>query len=149
MKTKEEIKALEDKLAAGRAARKERLDARADEVKVRRLENEVLLIELEQKTGYTLGLDMGVVWLTSGDMVVVHKPQLLPYERYVTRLVDAPASDRSMLADELLKSEGCVVHPDLSKLESLNDEHGDAKLAAANLAARMHDVQSVDYRGKS
>ena len=152
MKTKDEIKALREQAAEIAKERKGRVDEFYDEANVRRLENEVKLGELERTHKLTLGIDMGVVWLPTGHMIVVRRPDLLPYEQYQTRGNIAAANKKfeeiPILQDDFLES-GVLLHPSKAELDKLCDTCADAKNAAVDLASHMHDIESKVFEGKS
>ena len=152
MKTKEQIKELKDKIAADAAARKERVDEFYSEAQARRLENEARLGDIERTHTVTLGIDMGVVWLPTGHMIVVRRPELLPYDQYQAKgnvaIVKGKSEEMAKLQDDLLDS-GVLLYPTKGELELLCDTCADAKGEAVNLASHMHDIESKVFEGKS
>ena len=131
------------KLKEIEAERNIKRDAVANAAADTRLDNELLIAELEAKNHLTLHIDMGVVWLTSGDMIVVQKPEYTGYERYQLKLAEHKTIEElPPIVDEFLKI--CLIHPTMQEIESkLISINGDCKSAAVNLAARMHDIKGV------
>ena len=147
MKTTEQVKALQEKIAAGKAARAVAVEMVANESAERRLENEALLIDIERERGKTVGIDLGVVWLPTGHMIVVERPPLIDYERFMSVWDGTKPEDKPRVRDELLCS--CLIHPKQLELELLSDINGDCKTAACDVAVRMNDVEAKVYKGKS
>lgn len=144
MSTKQEKLA---KLEASRVARKAKVDEINTVAADKRLDNELLLVDIEQENSLTLGVDLGVVWLPTGDMVAVRKPDYVDYDKYIEAINESKPAERPALVDELLKS--CVLVPTMQKLDQLCDVCGDVKRASVNIAIHMHDVARATLEGKS
>ena len=145
MSTQEELKS---KVAAGKARRASRVKAFDGEAAMLRLQNEAKLVEIEDETGLTLGIDLGVVWCPNGAMVAVRKPDFGDYETFQLESSEAKAKDKPKLLEEYLRP--CVVFPKTAlELDSLCELYGDVKFEAANLMSHMHDVDKASMEGKS
>jgi len=146
--SKEQLKALEDKVAVGKELRAAKLKALVDVASIRRLENEALLVDIEASRGLTVGIDLGVVWCPNGEMVAVSKPDLLSYEKFQVEALEASVKDKAKVRDEFVKP--YVVHPTTAReLDSLCEVYGDVMFTAANLMSHMHDIDKDKTEGKS
>ena len=144
MSTRQEKLAKLKEVNDARNAKLDEIDAAAAD---KRLDNELLIAELEAKNNLTLNVDMGVVWLTDGSMVVIRKPTYLAYERYQIDIQDAEKNAKIEVRDAYLKE--CVIHPTMQAAQQLNDVNGSCLFAACNLANRMHDSAGDSMEGKS
>ena len=134
-----------DRLKEIEAARNVKRDSVADAASEKRIDNELLLAEIESDKNLTLHIDMGVVWLTDGSMILVRKPSYLAYEKYQMELLESTKVTRPQIRDEFLKD--CMIYPSMQAAQQLCDVNGDCLFEAANLASRMHDVSKAE--GKS
>lgn len=143
--TIEELKEMKAKAEAARAAKA--VKALAD-YEAKRLRHEAITIpEAEVNTGTTLGVDLGVVWLKSGDCVLVRKPVSIKFEKYQLKSISGKV-DMSDI-DALLAPPTLVYPPTLGELEKLQDEAPEVKFAAALVANRFAEVDQKSLEGKS
>jgi hypothetical protein len=77
--TRDELRA---KVAAAAERRAAKVVAAAEFAANSRLANEAHIGDVEDATGLTLGVDMGVVWCPDGQMVLVRRPSQLSHEKY-------------------------------------------------------------------
>ncbi len=126
--------------------RAKKLQEYKDSVETVRLQNEILLGEIEERTGLTLGKDLGVVWLRCGEMIVVQKPQQLVFEAHQLKVTNGKLEAKDL--DRLL-SAPALIHPDPTKLEVYAELEPEAKFAAAELACQLCAVAQKDLGGKS
>lgn len=139
------VEDLKAKIAAGAAKRAKKVAASVDAAAQKRLENEARLVDIEDETGLTSGVDLGVVWCRSGEMVVVRKPPALKYEKYVLACTNGKITARDV--DDLLAAP-TVLHPVAGQTEALWEREPAAKMAAAEIAQRLYEIASKDFEGK-
>jgi hypothetical protein len=146
MQTSKNTEELKNKVAAAAARRKQKLTEFNDASAMLRLENEAKLADIETETGKTLGIDLAVVWLKSGNMVVVGKPRQVIYEKYQHRAINNQIDAKTI--DEFL-AHPTVIYPDALHIETLWELEPEAKFAAALLAQRLCEVDQKSLEGKS
>lgn len=133
------------KIAAGAAKRAAKVSASTDAAALKRLENEAKLVDIEEETGLTYGVDFGVVWCRSGEMAVVRKPPALKYEKYVLACTNGKITTKDV--DDLLAAP-TMLYPVAGQTEQLWEKEPGAKMAAAELAQRLYEIASKDFEGK-
>lgn len=139
---------LEKRKAEIEKRRAEKCGEREHAVALRRLENEVKLGEIEEQTGKTIGIDLGVVWLRNGGMIVVRHPGQLAYEKY--QISAGPLATAESMHTY---AKAAVLSPDpktegAAYLDALEAEPG-ALLSVVRVANALCEGQQEVIRGKS
>jgi len=135
-----------------RERRAAKLKDLADGANRQRELNEEKLGEIEEQTGKTLGHDLGVVWLPTGNMIVVQQLEPLRYEKYGRKINVAVVNNLAIDPqdiDGVLKSP-TLVYPTGAELENWLSDPGckDAKEAAAAVAVNISGRSGADFEGK-
>ena len=136
---------LTDKITAAAARRKAKQAASKDAAVQRRLENEARIGDIEESTGLTLGVDLGVVWCPNGDMVLVRAPDQLTHERHQLKAGQGEVTAQDL--DRLLKAP-TVVYPAEGFTEQVWSACPGAKIAAANIAMALAAPIAASAEGK-
>jgi hypothetical protein len=136
---------LEALVKAAAQRRNESLASYEQQARRKRLENQVILATLEE-SGKLVGRDLGVVWLPTGDMIVLKKPTQLAFESYQLKGINGEITAKD-LHDYVTPT---IVHPaNPIEQERLYELAPSAKLACGNLATSMCEVASKNLEGKS
>jgi hypothetical protein len=136
---------LQAKIDAAAERRKAKQAASKDAAALLRLENEARIGDIEDATGLTLGVDMGVVWCPDGQMVLVRRPSQLSHEKYNLQAMQKDVT--AQMLDEFVRPP-TVVYPEAGKLEAVWQACPGAKIAVANVASRLAEVTSAGLEGK-
>lgn len=147
----ETSKTIEQQLEEIAKVRAERIKQAKSEALTLKQQNQLKLAEIERATKKTLGLDLGVVWLSNGEMIVVQKPSPLIFEQHqlkVSQGKDVTAED----IDTVLSGSppnSALIYPAMAQIESMVEQYPDCKLVASSLAIQLGATSEQDLGGKS
>lgn len=122
-------------LAAIEAARREKLQARDEQIESKKLDEQLKLAEIEAKEGL-LGRDIEAVFSPkTGDMVVVRTPAPVVFQRFQEKVLGPKAVSTADLYELIY---ACLVYPDKKTFQAVCDS------APGMLSSTMRAIQSLN-----
>lgn len=134
----------EQKLAEAKARRKAKIEAYDAAVADTRLESELKLAEIEEKTGKTLGIDLAAVFLPDGRLIAVKKAPAVIYNKMST------ATSNRALTEEIQSEFSDAVVEGMMPVEAqkMYLEFPNARDAVINAATLLVSVDQSNLLGK-
>jgi hypothetical protein len=139
------IDELREQVAAIETARREKLQAQADKVEGKMLEEKIKLADLETKEGI-LGRDIAAVFSPkSGEMVVVRTPAPVVFQRFQEKVLSPKAVSTADLYELIY---ACLVYPDKKSFQAICDAAPGMLSSAMNALQSLNGAANEDTAGK-